>query len=33
MGFIRTVALAILAISGLTFVALFGQLPAFRYVL
>lgn len=32
MGFIRTVALVILVISGLTFIALFGQLPAFRYV-
>lgn len=31
MGFIRTVALVILGISGLTFIALFGRLPAFRY--
>ena len=31
MGAVRNLALAILAISGLTFVALFGRLPIFRY--
>lgn len=31
MGLLRTVALGILGISGLTFVALFGRLPVFRY--
>lgn len=31
MGLLRTVALGILGISGLTFVALFGRLPIFRY--
>ncbi|KAJ5596197.1 hypothetical protein N7450_002655 [Penicillium hetheringtonii] len=30
MGFLRTIALAILAISAFTFIALFGRLPAFR---
>lgn len=31
MGSIRTIALVILGISGFTFVALFGKLPALRY--
>ncbi|PYH98800.1 hypothetical protein BO71DRAFT_315565 [Aspergillus ellipticus CBS 707.79] len=30
MGFLRTIALVILGISGFVFVALFGRLPAFR---
>ncbi|KAB8274443.1 hypothetical protein BDV30DRAFT_225847 [Aspergillus minisclerotigenes] len=30
MGLLRTIALVILGISGFTFVALFGKLPAFR---
>lgn len=32
MGLVRTVALVILGLSGLTFIALFGRLPTFRYV-
>ena len=32
MGIIRNYALGILAISALTFIALFGRLPALRYV-
>lgn len=31
MGVVREVAIAVLALSFLTFVALFGRLPAFRY--
>lgn len=32
MGLVRDVAIVVLAISLVTFVAFFGRLPAFRYV-
>lgn len=32
MGAIRKLAIAVLLVSCITFVALFGRLPAFRYV-
>lgn len=32
MGALKQIALVVLLISLLTFVALFGRLPAFRYV-
>ena len=32
MGALKQIALAVLLISLITFVALFGRLPAFRYV-
>ena len=32
MGLIRTVAIIVLSISFVVFVALFGRLPIFRYV-